>query len=387
MGFEYSDNIKNIFLLILSLKKKIIIFFLLLLIGSIIAYPIVGFIVKDITSRDIPYASNINNVEYINGKYIFQIRDVHFQIITNKLEINQKIILEYISINIIKNDSFFIIDSKINSYYITHKSTIDRLQKIFLLNKNNSDLNFKNKIISNNNFVIYIYKNINTINESNLKQDFYLKKKDSNQMILIINNHINININSQHEINPTIIYTKPLEITILNMKYSFILGFIFSLPYLFYIIIKKIESLFSIKLNIKSKLFSYIIIILLTFIIGFLIGYFICSPLFINFLYFNASYSGIQASYTISHFVSFIFLISLLFGFLFEFPIILLLLNKINLVKLETFEEYRKHLYVLFFIFSGIITPPDVFTQLIVAIPMIIFYEISILIMKIYRYY
>ena len=382
MESQYSNYIQNIFLLILSLKKKIVTFFLLLLIGSIIAYPIVGFVVKDITSRNIPYSNNVNNVEYLEGKYIFYIKNVHFQIVSNFLEINQKIILQYISIEIIKDESFFIIESKINNYLITYKHIINYFYDILLLKKNSFYLQYKTL----NKDDIYIYKcqKVNFINKNNFENDLSSKKNINDQTIMIFHNYKNILINSQKDLDPIIIYTKPLEVTILNMKYSFIFGFLFTLPYLFYIIINQLEKSFSLKLILKKKLLFYFFVTSLTFIIGFFSGYFICSPFFINFLYFNASYSGIQATYTISHFVSFILLISLLFGFLFEFPIILILLNKINFVQLKTLEKYRKHIYVLFFIFSGIITPPDVFTQLIVAIPMIIFYEISIFIMKLY---
>jgi len=56
--------------------------------------------------------------------------------------------------------------------------------------------------------------------------------------------------------------------------------------------------------------------------------------------------------------------------------------NKI--VSYETLSYYRRHIYVAFFVIGAITTPPDVFTQIMVAVPMVIFFEISLLLVRIY---
>jgi sec-independent protein translocase protein TatC len=101
-------------------------------------------------------------------------------------------------------------------------------------------------------------------------------------------------------------------------------------------------------------------------------------------LFLSAAATGAQATYSIYEFVNFIALMTLIFGFIFELPLIIFILNRVGLVPKKLLVTYRKHVYVLFFIVAAIITPPDVISQIIVAIPMIFFYELSVLIVKIF---
>jgi sec-independent protein translocase protein TatC len=69
-------------------------------------------------------------------------------------------------------------------------------------------------------------------------------------------------------------------------------------------------------------------------------------------------------------------------GFIFELPIIIYFLTKMGLVTPEFLKEYRKYALVLVLILAAVITPPDIISQVIVAIPMVILYEVSIKISK-----
>jgi len=88
--------------------------------------------------------------------------------------------------------------------------------------------------------------------------------------------------------------------------------------------------------------------------------------------------------YSLSEFVSFVLLMLFLFGFVFELPLITFFLVKNGIVKYETLKYYRRHIYVAFFVIGAITTPPDVFTQLMVAVPMVLFFEISLLFIKVF---
>lgn len=190
--------------------------------------------------------------------------------------------------------------------------------------------------------------------------------------------------------SPIVVYTKPLEVPLLKLKMSVIIAVIAILPFLFYIGGKEVSKYVNLKkLNLKDKmpfklrwLILIALIMFISFIFGAIYSYFFMAPLFIQFLYISAAASGAQATYSIYEFISFISTMTLIFGLIFEFPIIIYLLNRVGLVQKRMLTKYRRHVYVLFFILAAIVTPPDVVSQIIVAIPMIFFYEISVIIVK-----
>ena len=69
-------------------------------------------------------------------------------------------------------------------------------------------------------------------------------------------------------------------------------------------------------------------------------------------------------------------------GLSFEFPILLILLSKLGILNYKILKEKRKYFFIGIIIFSAIFTPPDVISQIGIAIPLIIFYEFSILLIK-----
>lgn len=122
--------------------------------------------------------------------------------------------------------------------------------------------------------------------------------------------------------------------------------------------------------------------ITLLFLTGVLFGYFIISPLSINFLN-NFRLSGnIENKTQLMSYVSIVASISLASGILFELPSIIYFLSKIGLVTPKFLKKYRRHAVVIMLIISAVITPPDIFSQILVCLPLIVLYEISIRISK-----
>ena len=111
-----------------------------------------------------------------------------------------------------------------------------------------------------------------------------------------------------------------------------------------------------------------------------LFGYYIVTPLSINFLgTYNVS-SEISNEIDLDSYISLVRSSSLASGLVFELPIIIYFLTKIGLVTPQFLRKYRKFALVIVLIISAIITPPDIASQVIVAIPILILYEISIFI-------
>lgn len=158
-------------------------------------------------------------------------------------------------------------------------------------------------------------------------------------------------------------------------------GFIVAFPYIIYQLWKFISP----GLTTKEKKTStgFIIISSLLFFMGVLFGYYIITPLSINFLGTYSVSAEVSNEIDISSYVGLIRAAVLASGIIFELPILIYFLAKIGLVTAEFLRKYRKFALVIVLILSAVITPPDVASQIIVAIPVLILYEISIHIARI----
>jgi sec-independent protein translocase protein TatC len=112
--------------------------------------------------------------------------------------------------------------------------------------------------------------------------------------------------------------------------------------------------------------------------IGF--GYFILSPLCVQFAGTFELSSKIVNLPSISSYMSMIVMTTFYTGLLFELPVVIYLLTRVGAIGPAFLRKYRKHAIVIVLIIAAIITPPDVISQMIVSIPIMILYEISILI-------
>jgi sec-independent protein translocase protein TatC len=116
------------------------------------------------------------------------------------------------------------------------------------------------------------------------------------------------------------------------------------------------------------------------FFIGVAFGYFMLAPLSIHFLSTYEISAEVTNQINIRSYISTLSSIVLATGLIFELPIITFFLTKVGLITPTFMRKYRKHAIVLIFIIAAIITPPDVFSQTLVAIPLLLLYEVSIFI-------
>ncbi|MCX6326023.1 MAG: twin-arginine translocase subunit TatC [Bacteroidia bacterium] len=116
------------------------------------------------------------------------------------------------------------------------------------------------------------------------------------------------------------------------------------------------------------------------FFTGVLFGFYMLAPLSIHFLSTYEISSDVVNQINIRSYIGTLTSICLATGLVFELPIIAFFLTKIGVITPAFMRKYRKHAIVVIFIVSAIITPPDVFSQTLVAIPLLILYEVSIFI-------
>jgi sec-independent protein translocase protein TatC len=105
-------------------------------------------------------------------------------------------------------------------------------------------------------------------------------------------------------------------------------------------------------------------------------------PLVLDYLQNDAANAGLETTYSLSAFYHFIFLLTFSLGITFQLPLIITLMLKLQLTTTEKLAEYRSYLVIVFFVLAAMITPPDVISQFLLAIPLMILYEISILVGK-----
>jgi len=158
-------------------------------------------------------------------------------------------------------------------------------------------------------------------------------------------------------------------------------GFIVGFPFVLYEFWKFVSP--GLHRNERKSARGFIFIASLLFFIGVLFGYFVVTPLSINFLGNYKVSELVLNEFDLSSYIGLVRACALSGGVIFELPIIMYFLTKIGLVTPEFLKKYRKFALVIVLIISAIITPPDIASQVIVTIPVIILYEISIVISRI----
>jgi len=163
-----------------------------------------------------------------------------------------------------------------------------------------------------------------------------------------------------------------------HITISLIAGVIMAFPYIFW----EFWSFFRPALYEKERKHARGAVLAASslFIIGILFGYYVISPLSINFLSSYRVSDLVDNQINITSYIGSVTSVALSAGVTFELPIVVFFLARIGIITPEFMRKYRKHAIVVVLILAAIITPPDVFSQTLVSIPLILLYEISIFI-------
>ena len=167
----------------------------------------------------------------------------------------------------------------------------------------------------------------------------------------------------------------------MHISTSFVVGLALAFPYTFWEIWRFIKP--GLYPHERANSRGAVFFVSILFILGLLFGYFIAAPLSINFL---ASYQldpTIENQIDLQSYISTLTTMSMSCALVFELPMIVFFLAKAGLVTPELMRVYRKHAIVVILVIAAIITPPDVSAQIIVTIPIILLYELSITIARV----
>jgi sec-independent protein translocase protein TatC len=158
------------------------------------------------------------------------------------------------------------------------------------------------------------------------------------------------------------------------------LGFVVAFPYVFYEIWRFVKP--GLHKNEKNATRGVVFVCSLLFISGVLFGYYVISPFAISFLSnYTVGELTVNAP-TLSSYVGYMIMFTLPAGLIFELPIVVYFLAKMGIMGPKTMKMYRKHALVGILVLAAMITPPDVITQFLIAIPLYTLWEISIIIAK-----
>ncbi len=163
-----------------------------------------------------------------------------------------------------------------------------------------------------------------------------------------------------------------------HMKISFILGLILAFPYIFYEFWRFVSPALYPKERKVAR--GTVFATAFLFLLGVVFGFFLLIPLSIHFLNSYVVSDQIENQIYLMSYISTISMLALASGITFELPMLIFFLTKIGIVTPKFLRKYRRHAIVVILIIAAIITPPDVFSQTLVFIPLYLLYEISIFI-------
>ena len=162
------------------------------------------------------------------------------------------------------------------------------------------------------------------------------------------------------------------------MKTSLLFGIVISSPWVFYQLWKFISA----GLYVRERKFIYIIIPVCAalFIVGALFFLFVIAPIMIRFFIgFDAGIKSVQTQVTLSSYINFMFSMMLIFGLCFQMPVAIVAVNRIGIVSTESLKKARKYVLLAIFIVAAVATPSaDVISQIALAVPMYILFELGI---------
>jgi sec-independent protein translocase protein TatC len=157
-------------------------------------------------------------------------------------------------------------------------------------------------------------------------------------------------------------------------------GVVIGFPYIFYQIWSFVKP--GLKQNEKSAVKGIVFYVSLLFFVGILFGYYVVAPLCVQFFGMYQISRSIQNIFTINSYMSTVLSTIFYTGLLFLLPVITYLFAKLGIVTADFLKKYRKHAIVAILVVAAVITPPDVVSQIIVSIPILLLYEIGILVVK-----
>ncbi len=189
-----------------------------------------------------------------------------------------------------------------------------------------------------------------------------------------------LQVAAQNHYTFALITTSPVEGFMQVMKVIFATGVLLSLPFIIYFIAQFVFP--GLKQNEQKMLVYGGLAGALLFAAGVSLCYVITLPVAVKVMFYFNDYLGTSAYWKIDTYLGFVMQLLIGFGLAFELPLILLILGRMGIISTNQMRKYRRHVIIGILIIAMVLTPPDVLSQLQMAIPLYILYELCILILR-----
>lgn len=176
-----------------------------------------------------------------------------------------------------------------------------------------------------------------------------------------------------------LIYTTPAEAFMSQIRLSFITGIFGTLPFTIYQVLLFILP--ALRDTEKKALIPLVIFMILLFAMGVGFSYFVVFPFALHF-FLGFETEGLSPLFTISGYISFVVSFLLAFGLVFQIPLISWFLGRLGLVSSTFLKRNRKYAVLIIAVTSSLITPPDIFSQILMVGPLVLLYEIGIILVR-----
>ncbi len=178
-----------------------------------------------------------------------------------------------------------------------------------------------------------------------------------------------------------LVNTELTEQFMIHMKVSLIVGLLVASPYIIYVLFRFISpALYENERRASIRLVGSAYVM---FMIGIFVNYFLIFPLTVRFLGTYSVSPDVETLLTLSSYVDTLLMLCLVFGIVFEIPVVAWLLARFGMLKAEWMSQYRRHAVVVILIIAAIITPTaDIMTLIVVSLPIWLLYEVSIGVVK-----
>ncbi|MBQ9618629.1 MAG: twin-arginine translocase subunit TatC [Oscillibacter sp.] len=174
------------------------------------------------------------------------------------------------------------------------------------------------------------------------------------------------------------VYLSPQEMLLQYVSVSFVCAACVTLPLVLY----EVWAFLRPGLKRNERVFYVLTMLsgLVCAVLGILFAAKALIPFMLRFLISLSQESGVKSSVSVQNYVSFLLTIFVIFAVIFELPVVTVLLTQLNLLKIEWLKRARKVMIVVIFFVAAVITPPDIVSQIMVAVPLLGLYELSILV-------
>ena len=179
----------------------------------------------------------------------------------------------------------------------------------------------------------------------------------------------------------SLVFTSVAEAFFTYMKVGFIGGLVLASPFVLYQVWAFVAP--GLYRNEKRYVVPFVFLGSFFFALGICFAYYVALPAGYRFLLSYAT-DFIKPLPSIKEYLSFSIKLLLAFGLVFEFPVVLLLLARIGIIDAKAMAKRRRYAILLIFVFAAVVTPPDLISQVLMALPLIALYELSILLARLF---